>query len=137
EKEFSADDEDADDVALDEESGLDDPVRLYLREIGRVRLLKGREEIDYARAMRLGDEEVERAQRQLARDIKLAKLTAMECREIDRAARSWAKILELPEADLRNAVWDLASLARNCDDEVLGLLRELAATLRLDFRDIE
>ncbi len=134
---LSADDDEEDVGDSLAESVLDDPVRLYLREIGRVRLLKGREEIDYARAMRLGDEEVERAQRQLARDIKLAKLTALECRELERAARSWARVLDLPEAELRSAAWDVASLARNNDEEALRLLRELAATVRLDYRDPE
>src|SRR5438309_2021764 len=69
EKEFNADDDDADDLTLDEESGVDDPVRMYLREIGRVRLLKGREEIDFARSMKVGDEEMDRAQASLARRI--------------------------------------------------------------------
>ncbi len=128
-------DEDDEDDAAEPESAYDDPVRLYLREIGRVRLLKGPEEIEYAQAMRLGDEEVDRAQRQLATAIKTAKLTALECRETDRAARSWSKLLDLPEDDLRSAVWDVASFARNGDEQVRHLLRELAATIRLDYRD--
>jgi RNA polymerase primary sigma factor len=36
----------------------DDPVRMYLREIGRVRLLRGTEEVDLAQAMRDGDAEI-------------------------------------------------------------------------------
>jgi RNA polymerase primary sigma factor len=36
----------------------DDPVRMYLREIGRVRLLRGTEEVDLAKAMRHGDAEI-------------------------------------------------------------------------------
>jgi len=39
---------------------VDDPVRMYLREIGRVRLLKGAEEVELAQAMRDGDAEIER-----------------------------------------------------------------------------
>jgi len=39
---------------------VDDPVRMYLREIGRVRLLKGTEEVELAQAMRDGDAEIER-----------------------------------------------------------------------------
>src|SRR5579885_1242835 len=101
---------------------LDDPMRLYLREIGRYRLLSGHEEVEYARAMRLGDEEAERAQKQLSRALKLARLTAPECHEVERAVRSWAKILDLSEVERHSMVWDLAALARNDDDEVLRLL---------------
>lgn len=39
---------------------LDDPVRMYLREIGRVRLLKGAQEVDLAQRMRNGDSEIEK-----------------------------------------------------------------------------
>jgi len=47
--------------ALDAEgASLDDPVRMYLREIGRVRLLRGREEVELAQAMRVGDVELEK-----------------------------------------------------------------------------
>jgi RNA polymerase primary sigma factor len=38
---------------------IDDPVRMYLREIGRVRLLKGDEEKNLAQAMRDGDAEID------------------------------------------------------------------------------
>jgi RNA polymerase primary sigma factor len=40
---------------------VDDPVRMYLREIGRVRLLKGREEVELAQAMRDADGEIEKS----------------------------------------------------------------------------
>ena len=128
---------DEDDEAEESDSSIDDPVRLYLREIGRVRLLKGREEIDYARAMRAGDEEIESAQRQLATAIKMARLTAIECRETDRAARSWSRLLEVPTDDLRSAVWDIAALARHGDDTVLNLLHDLSSAVRLTQRDPE
>ncbi|HEX8917431.1 MAG TPA: RNA polymerase sigma factor RpoD [Chloroflexota bacterium] len=42
-----------------EGTSLDDPVRMYLREIGRVRLLKGAEEVELAQAMRDGDAEID------------------------------------------------------------------------------
>ena len=42
-----------------EGAALDDPVRMYLREIGRVRLLRGEEEVKLAQAMRDGDAEIE------------------------------------------------------------------------------
>src|SRR5437764_5717326 len=130
-------DDDEDDEAPDDRRTVDDPIRLYLREIGRVRLLKGLEEIEYAKAMRLGDEEVDRAQRHLATAIKLAKLPARECREIDRAARSWSKVLDLPEPELRGAIRDIASHARNHDDAVLHILQALASLMRLHDRDPE
>jgi RNA polymerase primary sigma factor len=41
-----------------EGAALDDPVRMYLREIGRVRLLRGIEEVELAQAMRDGDAEL-------------------------------------------------------------------------------
>jgi RNA polymerase sigma factor RpoD-like protein len=129
--------DDEDDEAPGDRRTVDDPIRLYLREIGRVRLLKGLEEIEYAKAMRLGDEEVDRAQRHLATAIKLAKLTARECREIDRAARSWSTVLDLPEAELRRAIRDIASSAGNHDDAVLHMLQELASLMRLHDRDPE
>jgi RNA polymerase primary sigma factor len=47
------------DKVLDAEgTATDDPVRMYLREIGRVRLLRGTEEVDLAQAMRDGDAEI-------------------------------------------------------------------------------
>jgi RNA polymerase primary sigma factor len=65
--------EDADEVEEDEDevstvelervldaegAAVDDPVRMYLREIGRVRLLRGTEEVELAQAMRDGDAEM-------------------------------------------------------------------------------
>jgi RNA polymerase primary sigma factor len=46
-----------------EGAALDDPVRMYLREIGRVRLLRGTEEVELAQAMRDGDAEMEKRTR--------------------------------------------------------------------------
>ncbi len=127
-------------VVVDDLAGIiDDPVRLYLREIGRVRLLKGPEEITYARAMQLGDEEIERAQRYLATAIKLALLTrpdpdsapspSVRPRAFDLTA--WAALLELPEEQLRQAVRAIAALVRQGDREVADLLGYLRHTSRL------
>ena len=53
--------DDADDSAVETESldsaALDDPVRMYLKEIGRVPLLRKEQEVEYASAIELGDEE--------------------------------------------------------------------------------
>jgi RNA polymerase primary sigma factor len=43
-----------------EGAAIDDPVRMYLREIGRVRLLRGTEETQLAQAMRDGDAEMKK-----------------------------------------------------------------------------
>jgi len=131
--------DDGDDVVsvVDDLAGIiDDPVRLYLREIGRVRLLKGPEEITYARAMQLGDEEIERAQRYLATAIKLALLTRPDPDSVfTSSARSrafslgaWAALLELPEERLCQAVRTVAALVRQGDREVADLLGYLRRT---------
>jgi len=48
------------DISLPEGISIDDPVRMYLKEIGKVPLLQGDEEIELAKRMEQGDEEAKR-----------------------------------------------------------------------------
>lgn len=55
-----ADEVDFDDIALPKGINIDDPVRMYLKEIGKVPLLSGEEEISLAKRMEEGDEEAKK-----------------------------------------------------------------------------
>jgi RNA polymerase primary sigma factor len=66
EAEESDEDDEASTAAIErvldaEGAAVDDPVRMYLREIGRVRLLRGTEEVELAQAMRDGDAELQKS----------------------------------------------------------------------------
>jgi RNA polymerase primary sigma factor len=52
--------EDFDDISLPKGINIDDPVRMYLKEIGKVPLLSGPEEIALAKRMEEGDEEAKK-----------------------------------------------------------------------------
>lgn len=55
------DDEDDIDLSIPEGINIDDPVRMYLKEIGRVPLLSADEEIKLAKRMEDGDLEAQNA----------------------------------------------------------------------------
>ncbi len=124
-------DDDAEATFEDEGGSIDDPVRMYLREIGRVRLLKGKEEVEFAMAMKAGDREVDRAQSSLAYQIKLLRLTAPESRETNRAAAAWAKVLGVESALLEEGVRSMACMLKEGNHELTAVCNELSALIRL------
>ena len=115
----------------DEGGSIDDPVRMYLREIGRVRLLKGKEEVDFAVAMKAGDREVDRAQSTLAHGIKLLRLTAPDSKEAQKMAQAWAAVLDLDATQLEQAVSQIASRLRDGDAAVQSRLDALGTLTHL------
>ncbi len=110
------DDADDDEIILDDEDdidiekidlsvpdgvGLEDPVRMYLKEIGKVPLLSAEEEINFAQKMELGNE-----MRKQLEDIQAFKaLSREEQREIKRAIDQGEMAKKrLAEANLRLVV---------------------------------
>ncbi|MDB5074795.1 MAG: rpoD [Chloroflexi bacterium] len=124
-------DDDTEQPIEDEGGTIDDPVRMYLREIGRVRLLKGREEVDFAMAMKAGDREVDRAQSSLAYGIKLLRLTADDAREAARAAHAWSPLIGIEEDALEQAVRRLAALLKDEDPDTRAVVDQLDTLIRL------
>ncbi len=57
----NADEEAEENMAVPSGVAIDDPVRMYLKEIGRVRLLNAEQEVDLAKRIEQGDEEARRA----------------------------------------------------------------------------
>jgi RNA polymerase sigma factor RpoD-like protein len=124
-------DDDAEPAFEDEGGSIDDPVRMYLREIGRVRLLKGKEEVDFAMAMKAGDREVDRAQSSLASGIKLLRLTADDAREAARAAYAWSKLIDVDEVVLEDAVRHLATQLKDEDPDTRTVVDDIDSLIRL------
>ena len=55
-----AEDEDVTGTEVADTFSLDDPVRMYLKEIGRVALLRKEQEVEYAQLIEMGDEEAKK-----------------------------------------------------------------------------
>ena len=72
------------DLSVPEGIGVDDPVRMYLKEIGKVPLLSPDEEIELAKKIELGDEEAKKklAESNLRLVVSIAKRYAGRCMQL-------------------------------------------------------
>ena len=82
------------DLSVPEGIGVDDPVRMYLKEIGKVPLLSPDEEIELAKKIELGDEEAKKklAESNLRLVVSIAKRYAgrgMQLLGPDPGGKSW------------------------------------------------
>ena len=60
EEETTVNEDSNNDLDISSASGIEDPVRMYLKEIGKVSLLSAEEEVELARRMEAGDEEAKK-----------------------------------------------------------------------------
>ncbi len=67
-----------------ENAKLDDPVRMYLKEIGRIKLLSPEEEQDVARSMAEGDEATREAARKRMSEANLRLVVSIAKRYVGR-----------------------------------------------------
>ena len=81
-EEFSAENED---LSVPEGIATDDPVRMYLKEIGKVPLLTAEEELEIAQRMAAGDEE---ARKKLS-ESNLRLVVSIAKRYVGRGCSSW------------------------------------------------